>query len=385
MGPATGAIETGLSTGVAASSAAAAEAAGTAAVNALVDSAPAIAESGAQEAAVGLGNTVQGVVNATEGAVGQATGGMAEAADNIAMAGGAEQALATSPDAAINSIASAPVEPTVNLSDEVDGEGSAKAPPSSVTESAPSAIDVISSVEPAVAPSQPAEPSPAVSPSVTESPVAQSPSAEAEQANPTADVSKIPGRVANDPEFKQRWGDIYAQAKQQGGEIDVEKIDKQALDEYYANFASTQLEQGIPDEIKNDELFQQKLGEAVLYAQKTGETFDQNTISKDALAKYKREKDLQEEQTAAKSSEQSQLAPEQQRIQQLEKQIAQLNESLLTLKSSVEELTKMMIEKETDPKKKEGLLKLLARIAAIVVVSAVIEGGQEVNPIKVQR
>ena len=121
---------------------------------------------------------------------------------------------------------------------------------------------------------------------------------------------------------------------------------------------------GITDEIKNDPLFQKKLEEE--------------------LAKYSQDK----------QAEQPQLTPEQQKIQQLEEKInglvaenaelknniAQINEALGEMKDILMLLTQTMAEKEQDPKKKESLLALLIKIAAIIVVGSVIEGGKTVAP-----
>ena len=141
---------------------------------------------------------------------------------------------------------------------------------------------------------------------------------------------------------------------------------------------------GITDEIKNDPLFQKKLEEERVAAQARGEEIDEQKLSQEALAKYSQDK----------QAEQPQLTPEQQKIQQLEEKInglvaeneelknniAQINEALGEMKDILMLLTQTMAEKEQDPKKKESLLALLIKIAAIIVVGSVIEGGKTVAP-----
>lgn len=120
---------------------------------------------------------------------------------------------------------------------------------------------------------------------------------------------------------------------------------------------------GISEEIKNDPDFQQKLEEEREGAHAAGEPVDENQLSQRALDKFNQGKQV----------EGQQLTPEQQ-------QILQLNKAVTELKEMVESLTNELIEKEQDPKKKESLLMLLAKIAAIVVVGSVVEGGKTVAP-----
>jgi hypothetical protein len=198
-----------------------------------------------------------------------------------------------------------------------------------------------------------------------------------EAAAPTAEAPKVPGKVAENPDFKERWGELYAKAKQEGGEIDVAKIDQQALDKYYDSFATVQMEKGLPDEIGNDPLFQKELGKATMNTLKRGEVLDQDKLTKEALAKYQREKDLQEEQGVV---EKSQLTSEQQRIQQLETEITQLNTSLGEMKAYLGELTKYLADREQDPERKKSLLALLMKIAAVVLVGAGIDEAGKIIP-----
>ncbi|MCL5114098.1 MAG: hypothetical protein M1372_02975, partial [Patescibacteria group bacterium] len=143
---------------------------------------------------------------------------------------------------------------------------------------------------------------------------------------------------------------------------------------------------GIPEEVRNDPRFQEMLDRERSAAQERGEPIDEQKLSQDALTKYNQDK----------QGEQQQLTPEQQRIQQLEEEInrlttetaelranmAQINESLGQMRDVLANLTQAMAEKEQDPKKKENLLMLLAKIAGIVVASSVIQAGQEVSPLQ---
>ncbi|MCL4419005.1 hypothetical protein M1146_02765 [Patescibacteria group bacterium] len=143
---------------------------------------------------------------------------------------------------------------------------------------------------------------------------------------------------------------------------------------------------GIPEEVRNDPRFQEMLDRERSAAQERGEPIDEQKLSQDALVKYNQDK----------QGEQQQLTPEQQRIQQLEEEInrlttetaelranmAQINESLGQMRDVLANLTQAMAEKEQDPKKKENLLMLLAKIAGIVVASSVIQAGQEVSPLQ---
>ena len=88
------------------------------------------------------------------------------------------------------------------------------------------------------------------------------------------------------------------------------------------------------------------------------------------------------------------MTPEQQRLQQLEEKInnltaenaelkaniAQINKTLSEMKDILETVTKEMVDKEQDPKKKESLIALLAKIAAIIIIGAVVEGGKTAAP-----
>jgi len=139
----------------------------------------------------------------------------------------------------------------------------------------------------------------------------------------------------------------------------------------------TQADSDISDETRNDPLFQQKLEEERTAAGERGEVVDDQELSRRALDRFNQDKQV----------EQSLQTPEQQRIQQLEERIQALTEQNEQLLEKINELGKSMQElgewakgHEQDPKKKESLLVLLAKIAAIVVIGAVVEGGGKVIP-----
>ncbi len=141
--------------------------------------------------------------------------------------------------------------------------------------------------------------------------------------------------------------------------------------------AVTQTDAGITDEIKNDPGFQKKLVEEQTAARERGEPIDEKELSQRALDKFNQDKQV----------EQSQLTPEQQKIQQLENKIQALTEQNELLLEKINELGKFMQElgewakgHEQDPKKKESLIVLLAKIAAIIVLGSVIEGGKTAAP-----
>ncbi len=145
-----------------------------------------------------------------------------------------------------------------------------------------------------------------------------------------------------------------------------------------------QADSGISEETRNDPDFQQKLEEERAIAQETGEPVGESELSQRALDKFNQDKQV----------EQSQLTPEQQKINQLEQKLnglvaenaelkanmAQISAALTEMKDVLDTIVKEMAEKEQDPKKKESLLMLLAKISAIVVLGVAVEGGKTVAP-----
>ena len=111
---------------------------------------------------------------------------------------------------------------------------------------------------------------------------------------------EIPGKLTNDPDFKRTWGDLYSDAKKQHKDINISEIDQQALSKYYDKWARSQVEKGLPPEIKENPLYLQKLGQEVIGAADKGETLDTVKLSAKALIEYQRAKDLR----AEKSGEQ---------------------------------------------------------------------------------
>ena len=209
---------------------------------------------------------------------------------------------------------------------------------------------------------------------------------------PAGESPIIPGKVANDPEFQKTLGGLYAQAGKEGEEIDaatIDKINEQALSDYYNESAKAQLEKGLPEEIKNDPLYNQKLGEATAKAQENGESLDGNKLSQEALANYKKEKDLQGEKTAESKTEQlttdQQLEKVQQRIAAiLEHNKDKLETAMVTVsaKDLVLLLKALSEAKEPDQKKKESKFMLLLKLLGVLVLSGITETGREINPVK---
>ena len=77
-------------------------------------------------------------------------------------------------------------------------------------------------------------------------------------------VPKVPRKLAGDPEYIRILGERYSEVKRQGTQISKEQISQiteSSLSEYYNNQAKTQIEKGLPEEIKKDPLYHQKLGE----------------------------------------------------------------------------------------------------------------------------
>lgn len=207
-----------------------------------------------------------------------------------------------------------------------------------------------------------------------------------------AESPTIPEKVANDPEYKKTWGDLYEQSRAGGKEVDLSAVDKQALSDYYNKSAKTQLENGLPQEITNDPLYQQKLGEAMTKAQGNGELLDGKKLSQEALAKYQQEKDLQGEKPAENKTEQLTTDEQLQEIQQrigaiLENNGEKLESAMVTVSAKdLALLLKALAEaKEPNPKKKESKLMMLVKLLGVLVLSGVMETGKTVIPPTGQR
>lgn len=144
----------------------------------------------------------------------------------------------------------------------------------------------------------------------------------------------------------------------------------------------------ITDNIRNSDEFKQFRNDAQNEASKKGEQIREEDLDKKALEKYNQQRNEQQEQ--------SQLTPEQQKVQQLEEkmdilarenadlktEISDIKATLATLESMLQVLMKMMADKEEDPKRKETLLQLLLKIAGIIALSTVTEVAKEENPLK---
>jgi len=215
---------------------------------------------------------------------------------------------------------------------------------------------------------------------------------EAETKLPTKSPT-IPDKATSDPEYKKTWEDLYAQAGVGGKEVDIAAIDKQALSSYYDKFAKTQLELGLPQEIARDPLYSQKLGEAMTEAKNKGEPLDGNKLSQEALARYQREKDLQDEKKAEEpqvekpSESEARLKSLEDKIGKLSAENAELKQNMTELTSAMRKILPMILTlvqaeqaREQDPKKKEGLMKTLLTLVAVMALSVFTEGSKTVVP-----
>ncbi|MDP2672179.1 MAG: hypothetical protein Q8O68_01575 [Candidatus Daviesbacteria bacterium] len=206
-----------------------------------------------------------------------------------------------------------------------------------------------------------------------------------------AESPTIPERVANDPEYKKTWGDLYEQSRAGGKEVNLSAVDRQALSEYYDKSAKAQLENGLPQEIANDPLYQQKLGESMTRAQNNGEPLDGKKLSQEALAKYQQEKDLKGKKVAENKAEQPTTDEQLQEVQQrigaiLENNKDNLESAMVNIsaKDLVLLLKALAETKEPDPKKKENKLMLILKLLGAIILSGITETAREVNPLKTQ-
>jgi len=213
------------------------------------------------------------------------------------------------------------------------------------------------------------------------------PPTETEALAQAQEASKVPGKLASDPEYIKIVGEHYYELKQKGGEINraqIDQITKQSISEYYDKGAKAQVEKGLPDEIKKDPLYQQKLGEALTNAQDKGELLDANKLSQEAVSKYQQEKDLKAEEAAGSQGEQpttdERLEDVAQRLSDLLKDNeAKLESAKVTISAKdLALLLKALAEgKEPDKKKKESMLMLLLKLLGALVVVTVTEAGNK--------
>ncbi len=149
--------------------------------------------------------------------------------------------------------------------------------------------------------------------------------------------------------------------------------------------SSQTAEQGISDEIKKDPLYQQKLGEAMLQAQKNGEPLDPQKLSQEALANYKSEKEAPKpEDTASIEVRLNKLQDELSVIKLenglLKTELANLNTTIKEILPAIKALLEDAQAKETEPKKKETLAQLLIKILGMIAASTIMEAGKVVAP-----
>lgn len=127
-------------------------------------------------------------------------------------------------------------------------------------------------------------------------------------------------------------------------------------------------------------------------AQSNDETLDGKKLSQEALAKYQREKDLQDEEPAENKTEQLTTDEQLQEIQQrigaiLENNGERLESAMVTVSAKdLALLLKALAEtKEPNPKKKESKLMMLVKLLGVLVLSGVMETGKTVIPPTDQR
>jgi hypothetical protein len=191
----------------------------------------------------------------------------------------------------------------------------------------------------------------------------------------------IPEKVANDPKYKEIWGGLFVQAGAGGKKVDIPALDEQALSDYYNKSAEVQLKDGLPQEIKDDPDYQQKLGEAMTNAQKNGESLDGSKLSQEALAKYLQEKDFKSETDQGLQEVSDKIGD----ILKNNKEAIETAMVTVPAKDLVLLLQALAEAKEPDPRKKETKLKLLMRILGILAFSIVTEAGKTVVPPTGQR
>jgi len=142
----------------------------------------------------------------------------------------------------------------------------------------------------------------------------------------------------------------------------------------------------LPDEVRKDPLFQQKLGEAMTNAQDKGEALDANKLSQEAFANYQRAKDLQAEEAAGPQAEQmttdESLEDVAQRLSDLLKDNeAKLESAKVTISAKdLALLLKALAEgKEPNQKKKESMLMLLLKLLGALVLVTATEAGEKIG------
>lgn len=217
----------------------------------------------------------------------------------------------------------------------------------------------------------------------------QKPPTETEIQAPTQEAPKVPAKLASDPEYIKIVGEHYYELKQKGGEINraqIDQITEKSLSEYYDKGAKTQVEKGLPDEVKKDPLYQQKLGEAMTNAQDKGEALDANKLSQEALSRYQQEKDLQAEEAVGPQAEQMTTDQSLEDVAQrlnvlLENNREKLDSATVTVSAKdLALLLQALAEaKEPNQKKKESMLMLLLKLLGALVLVTATGAGEKIG------
>ena len=203
--------------------------------------------------------------------------------------------------------------------------------------------------------------------------------------------TKIPDKVLADKEFIVLRDQLRSQAQGQGY-IDGDAINRDALSQYYTQWAEATVANGVPDEIKNDPRFAEIVHDVSGRASASGEPLDMASIQKDALITYRQENDLAPDSSGNQSSESStedasavqspEVNPTEARLSVLEQNLntltkengllredlAQVKTALAELLPIVKTLTENQMAATEDPKKKQKLLEILVKIATVAAM-----------------
>lgn len=215
------------------------------------------------------------------------------------------------------------------------------------------------------------------------------PPEETREEAPTEEPIKVPAKVATDSGYRKLYAEVHARMKQEEGkDPDPARVDRQALSEYYQNWAKNQIDQGLlTDEVKQDPAYQRALEQVKSEAQQGNEQLDDATLSQRALARYQEEKERLEEQTPQAPTAEH-VDPTQQRIQELEgeyeqvaTQLKKVIERLEVTQKQLQNVTELLHQKilhdlEQDPEKKKSIWQTMLELAKAIGISLVIETAQ---------
>lgn len=182
--------------------------------------------------------------------------------------------------------------------------------------------------------------------------------------------------VLEDAKYKE----IYEQVKSESGEAaDAAKIQEEAVSRFYDQKAETAIDQGLPDEIKNDPAFKNEFNAVKKEFEKGGQNVHDWRVGKQievkALAQYSREKDFLAE--VIKQSPESSLLADylNGKIDKLQGIISEHAENTLKIAKLVEPLIK-------DEKGKASIREIIGKTLAIVAATAVKETFVGGSPLK---